>query len=86
MVLDSRLTSLMKPSWKTEYTPSPAGVKRRPVNSTVTKVNIKGTHTFWNPLKGRSFGGKSAIEDVFHGKVLIPGYNAFHILVVESGE
>ena len=45
-----------------------------------------GTHTFWNPLEGRSFGGKSAIEDVFHGKVLIPGYNAFHILVVESGE
>ena len=45
-----------------------------------------GTHTFWNPLEGRSFGGKSAIEDVFHAEVLIPGYNAFHILVVESGE
>jgi hypothetical protein len=45
-----------------------------------------GTHTFWNPLEARSFGGKSAIEDVIHGDVLIPGYNAFRFLVVESGK
>ncbi len=45
-----------------------------------------GTHTFRNPREARSVGGKSTIEDVIHGDVLIPGYNAYRLFVGESGK